>query len=249
MNQTLTASPSLRNPSQAFQPSVLKHTIVPLSMPESRAGASTNLDLSNFSASPTQTFTDTKTQANATALFKRNSAFADGKANAVFTGGTNVPIADTNVSLNTTSIAVGLGRRYNANAEGKAIIKGLDFYVAPQEPFKFDFTGSMVLDTQSKRANAFAAGRTHLVVYATDVQGTSTAIDRLLIGGKKSNSGTQLNFNIGNGFTLNTTTKPLSLTSNEISFNGTYSRTFDAATKIAVVATQKTSVKANRSGR
>ncbi len=252
MTQTLTTRLKSLENSHAFQPkSNPRHSIVPHPTPASFASASSYLDLSNFNTPPSKTLTDTKTNSTATALFKNNNAFANSDANAAFIGGNNTPIADTSASLDTFNIATGSGKRYDANASSKAIVKGLDFYVAPKATFTFDFTGAMAFDTQSnsRRSNAVAQGKTSFIVYATNDQGTQAPIDRLLISGTQSSRGTQLNLNVSNGFTLNLQTKQLSLASNELSFNGTYSRTFDTATKLTVVATQKTSAKAGRWGR
>ena len=216
---------------------------------ESLSTALTDLNLFNFSQAPTQTSTFTDSQSKATALFKNGNAFANGGANATFIGGLNTPIAETNVAINTFNLASGTGRRYNADSSSIAIVKGLDFYIAPKETFKFDFNGLTTLgaESTSSREKAFARNKTSIVIYATDSNGTQTQIDRLRISTRQTSQGSELNLKASHGFGLTTTTQPLSLTSNALSFNGTYSRTFDTATQISFVATQTTQMKASRS--
>ena len=216
---------------------------------ESLSTAITDLNLFNFSQSPTQTSTFTDSQSKATALFKNSNAFANGGTNAVFIGGLNTPIAETNVAINTFNLASGTGRRYNADSSSIAIVRGLDFYIAPQETFKFDFNGLTTLgaESTSSREKAFARSKTSIVIYATDSNGTQTQIDRLLISTRQTSNGSELNLKASHGFGLTTTIQPLSLTSNALSFNGTYSRTFDTATQLSFVATQTTQTKASRS--
>ncbi len=233
-------SPSSR---QSSQSSVIR------SPRESLSTATTNLNLFNFSHIPGQTDTFTDSRSKATALFKNSTAFANGEANATFIGGLNTPIAETHVAINTFNIASGTGKRYNADSSSIAIVKGLDFYLAPKETFKFDFNGLTTLgaDSTSSRETAFARSKTRIVIYATDSYGTQTTLDRLLISTRQTSKGSELNLKASNGFGLSTTTQPLSLTSNALSFNGTYSRTFDTATQLSFVATQTTQTKARRS--
>lgn len=264
MNQTLTAHPIAHSsvhpfdrqpiPSSdpfksPFQTHSSRHSSIISPAKESLSAATTNLNLFNFSQSPTQTTTFTDSQSKATALFKNSNAFANGDANATFIGGLNAPIAETNVTINTFNLASGTGKRYNANSSSIAIVKGLDFYLAPQETFKFDFNGLTTLgaESTSSREKAFARSKTRIVIYATDSHGTQTPIDRLLISSRQTSKGSELNLKASNGFGLSTTTQPLSLTSNALSFNGTYSRTFDTATQLSFVATQTTQTKASRS--
>ena len=267
MNQTLTAHPIAHSSVQPFdrQPALpdafktasfqnhssrhSRHSSVISPPRESLSTASSNLNLFNFSQSPTQTETFTDSRSKATALFRNSNAFANGDANATFIGGLNTPIADTNVAINTFNIASGTGKRYSADSSSIAIVKGLDFYLAPQETFKFDFSGLTTLgaESTSSRESALARSKTSIVIYATDSFGTQTAIDRLLISTRQTSKGSELNLKASHGFGLATTTQPISLTSNALSFNGTYSRTFDTATQISFVATQTTQTKASRS--
>ena len=269
MNQTLTAHPIAHSSVQpfdrqsvapdAFKPASFqthssrhsRHSPVISPPKESLSTATTTLNLFNFSQTPTQTETFTDSRSTATALFKNSTAFANGDVNATFIGGLNTPIAETTVKINTFNIAGGTGRRYNADSSNIAIVKGLDFYLAPKESFKFDFSGLTTLgaESTSSRKTALARNKTHIVIYATDSYGTQTPIDRLLISTRQTTKGSELNFKASNGFGLSTTTQPLSLTSNALSFNGTYSRTFDTATQLSFVATQTTQTKTGRSHR
>ena len=268
MNQTLTAHPIAHSSVQpfdrqpialdtlttsktaSFQPHSSRRDSSVISPPkESLSTATTSLNLFNFSQSPTQTETFTDSRSKATALFKNSNAFASGDSNATFIGGLNAPIAETNVAINTFNLASGIGKRYNADSSSIAIVKGLGFYIAPKEVFKFDFNGLTTLgaESTSSRENAFARSKTRIVIYATDSHGTQTPIDRLLISTRQTAKGSELNLKASNGFGLSATIQPLSLTSNELSFNGTYSRTFDTATQLSFIATQTAQTKASRS--
>ena len=271
MNQTLTAHPIAHSSVQPFErpPVALEDPFKTTSFQtrsahhsrhsrpssvitpprESLSTATTNLNLFNFSQTPTQTSTFTDSQSKATALFKNSNAFANGGSSATFIGGLNTPIAETNVAINTFNLASGTGRRYNADSSSIAIVRGLDFYIAPKETFKFDLNGLTILgaESTSSREKAFARSKTSIVIYATDSHGNQTQIDRLRMSTRQTPNGSELNLKASNGFGLTTTTQPLSLTSNALSFNGTYSRTFDTATQISFVATQTTRSKASRS--
>ena len=269
MNQTLTAHPIAHSSVQpfdrqliapdafnaaSFQPHSSRHSRhSPVFSPpkESLSTATTILNLFNFSQNPTQTETFTDSRSKATALFKNSTAFASGDVNATFIGGLNTPIAETTTKINTFNMASGTGRGYNADSSSIAIVKGLDFYLAPKESFKFDFSGLTILgaESTSSRETALARSKTRIVIYATDSHGTQTTLDRLLISTRQTAKGSELNLKASNGFGLSTTTQPLSLTSNALSFNGTYSRTFDTATQLSFVATQTTQTKASRSHR
>jgi len=100
----------------------------------------------------------------------------------------NTPIAATNVAINTFNLASGTGKHYNANSSSLAIVKGLDFYLAPQETFKFDFNDLTTLgaESTSSRETAFAQSKTCIVICATDGHGTQTPIDRLLISSSRT---------------------------------------------------------------
>lgn len=209
-------------------------------------------DLSRFSHSPSRvtTFTDTKVLSNA---LSPSSANAIADANAIFIGGANVPTNQTNSSTDALSVVDGNGLRYKASAIARTQIKGLDFYIKPKETFKFDFTGSMSLVAQGStpRQQSFAQGRTTYLVYGTDDRGNRTLLDQLIVEGRQYsafNSGSFNGLSVGaamfsKGFTLNLKSQPLPLSSNALSFNGTYSRTFNTAMRISVVETQQTNAK------
>jgi hypothetical protein len=220
----------------------------PPPIPASLSVASSRLNLFNFSHSPASTQTDSRTQAIGTLLFDNSNALARAEGTAGFRGGPIVPLPETVSSLTALNVTTGNGPGYNADAFTSNFVKGLDFYIKPKETFKFDLNGFLALDTQStsSREKSIAQGKISIIVYATDACGITTAIDRLLINGKQNGNNTGLNLNFSKGFRLNTQTTPLSLSANELSFNGTYSRTFKTATTLTFIATQDTSTNARR---
>lgn len=251
MSQTLTTRPTTLqiSPTHGHHSEHLyRNSIAPHPIPASLSVASSALSLFNFSHRPATTQTDSKTQATATLLFENSNAFARADGTAGLMGGPLIPIATTSASLTAFNVTSGNGKGYNSDAFTRNLVKGLDFYIAPKETFKFDLSGFLALDTQStsRREKAIAQGNTSIFVYATDAHGTTTPIDRLLISGKQNGNETSFNLKFSKGFTLNTQTTPLSLSANELSFNGTYSRTFKTATTLTFVATQDTETKASR---
>ena len=251
MNRVLTTAPiALQTSPSAYSYSPLEQQqpFISRPIPASLSVASSTLNLFNFNHSPASTQTDSRTQANATLLFQNSNASARADGTSGFLGGPAIAIADTVASLTAFNVTSGDGQGYSSDAFTSNLVKGLDFYIRPKETFKFDISGLLALDTQSTspREKAIAQGRTSIIVYASDAYGTTTAIDRLLIGGKQNGNSSNFNVKFGKGFTLNTQTTPLSLSANELSFNGTYSRTFSAATKITLVATQDTRTQARR---
>jgi hypothetical protein len=251
MTQTLTSKlthlPISPTPSHHSE-QLYRHTIVPHPTPASLSVASGLLEVGNFSHAPASIQTDTKTKALGVKLFENSTTFTAAEGNAIFLGGPTIPIADTVGQLTALNITRGNGLGYTADALTSNVIRGLDFYLKPKETFKFDFGGFLNLETQSttRREKAIAQGQMSIVVYATDACGTTTAIDRLLIGGKQTGNGTDWKVKSSKGFTLNTQTTPLSLSANELSFNGSYSRTFKTATTLTFVATQDTVTNARR---
>jgi hypothetical protein len=252
MTQTLTTrlselgiSPTPIHPSEHLYRSPVT---TPRPIPASFSVASSTLNLFNFSHSPASTQTDSRTQAIGTLLFENSNAFARAEGTAGFRGGPIVPLPETVASLTAFNLTSGDGKGYDSDAFTRNFVKGLDFYIKPKETFKFDLKGLLALDTQStsSREKAIAQGKISIIVYATNACGITTAIDRLLINGQQNGSHTALNLNVSNGFKLNTQTTPLSLSANELSFNGTYSRTFKTATTLTFVATQDTSTTARR---
>ncbi len=212
-------------------------------------------DLSKFSHAPNQTttFTDTKVIANALSPNRAN-AIAD--ANAIFIGGANVPANQTSASTDALSIAQGNGLNYRAQAIARTQIKGLDFYIKPKETFKFDFQGLMSLTAQGGRQTSFAQGRTTYLVYGTNEQGHRTLLDQLIVEGRQYSpfNGAPNGLSVGaaivsRGFKLNLTSQPLPMSSNALSFNGTYSRTFNSAMRLTLVETQQTNAKVSFASR
>jgi hypothetical protein len=204
-------------------------------------------DLSRFSHSPNQvtTFTDTKVISNA---LSPNSASTIADANAIFIGGANVPTAQTGSSTDALSVAEGSGLNYSAQSIARTQIKGLDFYIKPKETFKFNFQGSMALTAQGNnpRQQSFAQGRTTYLVYGTNDRGHRTLLDQLIVEGRQYSAFNGLSVGaamFSKGFKLNLTSQPLPMSSNSLSFNGTYSRTFDSAMRITLVETQRTNAK------
>ncbi len=230
------------------------HTSKPAS---SFALAGSTTELSRFSHSPNQTttFTDTKVIANA---FSPNSARAIADANAIFIGGSNVPTPQTGSSADALSIADGNGLNYQAQAIARTQIKGLDFYIKPKETFKFDFQGFMSLTAQGNgnRQQSYAQGRTTYLVYGTNDRGHQTLLDQLIVEGRQYSpfNGAPNGLSVGaamvsKGFKLNFSSQPLPLSSNALSFNGTYSRTFNSAMRITLVETQQTNAKVSFASR
>lgn len=214
-------------------------------------------DLSRFSHSPsrTTTFTDTKVIANA---LSPNSANAIADANAIFIGGSNVPIGQTGSSTDAVSIAEGNGLKYNAQAIARTQIKGLDFYIKPKETFKFDFQGFMSLTAQGSggRQQSYAQGRTTYLVYGTNDRGHHTLLDQLIVEGRQYSPfhGASNGLSVGaamasRGFKLNLNSQPLPMSSNALSFNGTYSRSFNSAMRITIVETQQTNARVSFASR
>jgi hypothetical protein len=204
-------------------------------------------DLSRFSHTPSQvsTFTDTKVIADA--IFP-SKAHAIADANAIFIGGSEVPKGDTGTATDVLSIAEGAGLKYRAQAIARTEIKGLDFYIKPKETFKFDFQGSMSLVAQgnNRRQQSIAQGRTTYLVYGTNDRGHRTLLDQLIIEGRQYSTFNGLSIDAAissKGFKLNLNSQPLSMSSNALSFNGTYSRTFNSAMRITLVETQQTNAK------
>jgi hypothetical protein len=213
----------------------------------SYALASSVSDLSRFSHAPSQisTFTDTKVVADALSPSKAN-AIAD--ANAIFMGGANVPVGQTGSTTDALSIAEGSGLKYRANAIARTEIKGLNFYIKPKETFTFDFQGSMSLVAQgdNRRQQSTAQGRTTYLVYGTNDRGHRTLLDQLIVEGRQYSAFNGLSVGaamFSRGFKLNLQSQPLPMSSNVLSFNGTYSRTFDSAMRITLVETQQTNAK------
>ncbi len=203
--------------------------------------------LSRFNHSPSQisTFTDTKVISDALAPSKAN-VIAD--ANAIFIGGANVPVTQTGSTTDALSVAEGSGLKYRAQAIARTEIKGLDFYIKPKETFKFDFQGSMSLVAQgdNRRQQSIAQGRTTYLVYGTDDRGHQTLLDQLIVEGRQYSAFNGLSVGaamFSKGFKLNLDSQPLSMSSNALSFNGTYSRTFKSAMHITLVETQQTNAK------
>jgi len=209
----------------------------------SYALAGSDADLSRFSHVPTSTsaFTDTKVVSNALSPDSKASAIAN--ASAIFIGGSNVPVGQTNGETEALSIADGNGLGYAASAIARTEVKGLDFYIKPKETFSFNFTGNMSLVAQgsNRRQQSYAQGRTIYQIYGTNACGRQTLLDRLIIEGRQYSSGLGVaGAMFSKGFKLNVQSQPVSFASNELSFNGTYSRTFNSAMRITVVETQQT---------
>ncbi len=216
-------------------------------------GARSTVDLSNFSHRPnsTSTFTDTKTVVNA--LVPGSLTTANAFANGVFIGGENIPIGQTNGIGDALSVVEGNGLGYEGKAIALTKIKGLDFYISPKETFKFHFQGAMSLTAEGngRKQREMARSNTTLSIYGTDSCGTRTLLDQLIIEGKQFNNRNSLTIgtnNLSRNFKLNVQSSSLSLSSNNISFNGTYSRTFKDALRITVVEAQQTIAKVSFRG-
>lgn len=222
----------------------------PIQSPKTASGyalAGSISDLSRFSHSPNQTstFTDTKVISDALSPSKA-TAIAD--ANAIFIGGANVPIAGTNSATDALSVVEGSGLKYRAQAIARTEIKGLNFYIKPKETFTFNFQGSMSLVAQgdNRRQQSIAQGRTTYLVYGTNDRGQRTLLDQLIVEGRQYSAFNGLSIGAAmssKGFKLNLQSQPLPMSSNVLSFNGTYSRTFDSAMRITLVETQQTNAK------
>ena len=208
-------------------------------------GARSTVDLSNFSHRPNSTSTFTDTQVTSNALILGSIVTTDAVANAVFIGGENVPLGQTSGVSDALSVVEGSGLGYEGKAIALTKIKGLEFYIRPKETFKFNFQGAMSLiaEGDGRKQREFARSKTTFSIYGTDSCGTRTLLDQLIIDGKQYNNRNSLSVgtnSLSKGFKLNVQSNSLSLASNDISFNGTYSRTFKHAMKITVVETQQT---------
>lgn len=222
-------------------------------------GARSTVDLSDFSRRPTSTSTSTDTQVTSTALLPSSTITANAVANGVFIGGANVPLGQ-NVLLGQTSgvsdalsVVEGSGFGYEGKSIARTKIKGLDFYISPKETFNFNFQGSMSLTAEGDRRQQreFARSKTTFSIYGTDSCGTRTLLDQLIIEGKQYNNRNSLTVgtnNLSKSFKLNIQSNSLSLSSNDISFNGAYSRTFKDAMRITVVEAQQTIAKVSFRG-
>ncbi len=233
------------------------HPITPSKPASSFALAGSVAELSRFSHASNQvtTFTDTKVISNA---LSPNSANTIADANAIFMGGSNIPPSQTGSSTDALSIADGNGLNYSAQAIARTQIKALDFYIKPKETFKFDFQGLMSLSAQGsgRRQQSFAQGRTTYLVYGTNEQGHRTLLDQLIVEGRQYSAfnGAANGLSVGaamvsKGFKLNLASQPLPMSSNALSFNGTYSRAFNSAMHITLVETQQTNAKVSFTSR
>ncbi len=208
-------------------------------------GARSTVDLSNFSHRPNSTSTFTDTQVTSTALLPGSTITANAVANAVFIGGANVPLGQTSGIGDALSVVEGNGLGYEGTSIARTSIKGLDFYISPKQTFSFNFQGTMSLTAEGdgRKQRELARSKTTLSIYGTDSCGTQTLLDQLIIEGKQYNTRNSLRVgtnNLSKKFKLNIQSNSLSLGSNDISFNGTYSRTFKDAMRITVVETQQT---------
>ena len=110
---------------------------------------------------------------------------------------------------------------------------------------------SLTAEGDGRKQREFARSKTTFSIYGTDSCGTRTLLDQLIIDGKQYNNRNSLSVGtnrLSKGFKLNVQSNSLSLASNDISFNGTYSRTFKNAIKITVVETQQTTAKVSFRG-
>ncbi|MCY7408119.1 MAG: hypothetical protein LH631_12290 [Alkalinema sp. CAN_BIN05] len=246
----LQQSPLTINPIATHSNPLSTHQPTPSS---SFVGARSSVDLSNFSHRPNSTSTFTDTQVTLNALLPGSMITANAVANAVFIGGTNVPLNQTIGIIDALSVVEGSGFGYEGKSIARTNIKGLDFYISPKETFTFNFQGTMSLTAEGdrRRQREFARSKTTLSIYGTDSCGTQTLLDQLSIKGKQYNNRNSLSVgtnNLSKSFKLNIQSNSLSLGSNDISFNGTYSRTFKDAMRITVVETQQTIAKVSFRG-
>jgi hypothetical protein len=217
-------------------------------------GVRSTVDLSNFSHRPNSTSTFTDTQVTSTALLPGSTIVANAVANGVFIGGANVPLGQTSGVIDALSVVEGSGFGYEGKSISRTKIKGLDFYISPKETFKFNFQGAMSLTAEGgdrRQQREVARSETKFSIYGTDACGTRTLLDQLIIGGKQYSNRNSLTVgtnNLNKNFKLNIQSNSLSFASNDISFNGTYSRTFKDAMKITVVETQRTTAKVSFRG-
>jgi hypothetical protein len=212
----------------------------------SYALAGSNSDLSRFSHVPlsTSTFTDTKVVSNA--LLPSSQVNAIANANAVFMGGAAVPLSQTLGGSEALSIAEGNGRGYEASAIARTQVKALDFYLKPKQTFSFNFSGNMSLFAEGvgRRQQSSAQSRTTYQIFGTTACGCQTLLDQMIIDGRQVSNDRgsfgSMKSVFSRGFKLNVQPQPLSFAANELSFNGTYSRTFRQAMKITIVEIQQT---------
>ena len=163
-------------------------------------------------------------------------------------GGANVPLGQTSGAIDSIGIVEGSGFGYEGKSIARTKIKGLDFYISPKETFKFYFQGAISLTAEGdqRQQREFARSKTTFSIYGTDSCGTQTLLDQLIIDGKQYNHRNSLSVGtngLSKSFKLNIQSNSLSLSSNDISFNGTYSRIFKDAMRITVVENQRTVAK------